>query len=347
MLPADFWVKYHIEEFKHYQFFNYRNSDFFFSKFVVLGESKNDCQVFQQLIEPDIGDKIADVSFLDAGGVENMKYPYFLLKELKIPFIIIVDRDYFFPYLINNELDQSRTPANGLPRYSDELKDDEVINDIFPSPQQKRKLIDAHRAGYRKFYDQIEPYGILSMNYCLEMDLTCSSLARQKYYHQLHITPDNQTQKFLLENNFKAIKKIERILPITTELPKQHLPESYKKIKKSIIARLKESIWIANNISEFVVLDMREQDEYDSRHNPGAILVSAGSNNENTITGVIPEKDFEVWVYYRSGNCSKAASTILRNWTTPVPTNLLASMPSFMSRNKPKKEKSSGACNSE
>ena len=39
-IPQDFWTRYDIEEFKHYQYFNYRNSDFFFSKFVVLGESK-------------------------------------------------------------------------------------------------------------------------------------------------------------------------------------------------------------------------------------------------------------------------------------------------------------------
>ena len=29
-LPNDFWNKYNIEEYKHYQYFNYKNSDFFF-----------------------------------------------------------------------------------------------------------------------------------------------------------------------------------------------------------------------------------------------------------------------------------------------------------------------------
>jgi hypothetical protein len=47
------------------------------------------------LISNELGDKIADVSFLDARGVDNIKYPYFLLKKLGIPFTTIVDKDYF------------------------------------------------------------------------------------------------------------------------------------------------------------------------------------------------------------------------------------------------------------
>lgn len=114
-LPSDFWTKYDIESFKHYQYFDYKNSEFFFSRYVVIAESKNDCQIFEKLVAPEIGEKIADVSFLDAGGVESIKYPFFLLKELQIPFAIVVDRDFFFPYINNNELDASRNATTGLP----------------------------------------------------------------------------------------------------------------------------------------------------------------------------------------------------------------------------------------
>lgn len=236
-IPQDFWTKYNIEEFKHYQYFNYRNSDFFFSKFVVLGESKNDCQVFQMLVKPYLGSKMADVSFLDAGGVENIKYPYFLLKELKIPFIMIVDKDYFFPYQCDNELSKSRNPKTGLPLYANTLKDDPVIKDIFNSDSQKRKIIDAYGKGYRKFFEFLKPHGILSMNYCLEMDLTCSRVAREKYYDSLNILQRNRNQKFLLENNHKSIKKIETILKIVDTIPHRNLPESYLKIQNEIINR--------------------------------------------------------------------------------------------------------------
>ena len=240
-LPSDFWEKYGLEEFKHYQYFNYKNSDFFFSKFVIIGESKNDCQVFMKLISDDIGDRIADISFLNAEGVESIKYPFFLLRELKIPYITIVDRDYFFDYL-NSKLEDSRNETTGLPIYKSQLKDNAVINTIFNTEDKKRELILTHTHGYRKFFEYIKQFNILSMNYCLEMDLTCSASAREKYYEALNVMPDNKTQSFLLIKNQKAIKKIETILSILEQIPKTSYPESYLKIKNVIIQEINNTV---------------------------------------------------------------------------------------------------------
>ena len=60
-----------------------------------------------------------------------------------------------------------------------------------------------------------------------------------------------------------------------------------------------------------IILDVREQDEYDSGHIPGAVLLPVGSIDETTAAQVIPEKDSTVLVYCRSGNRSKTASTVL------------------------------------
>ena len=62
---------------------------------------------------------------------------------------------------------------------------------------------------------------------------------------------------------------------------------------------------------EVITLDVREQDEYDSDHIPGAVLLPAGTINEVTANKVIPETDSTVLVYCRSGNCSKTASSTL------------------------------------
>ena len=62
---------------------------------------------------------------------------------------------------------------------------------------------------------------------------------------------------------------------------------------------------------EVVVLDVREQSEYDSGHIPGAVLLPVGSIDEETAAAVIPEKDSTVLVYCRSGNRSKTASSTL------------------------------------
>lgn len=234
-IPADFWERYNVEEFKHYQYFNYKNSDFFFSKYVIIAESKNDCQVLKKLVSPKVGSKIADMSFLDAGGVENIKYPYFLLKELGIPYITVVDRDFFFPYLHDNKLKESRNQITGLPMYSNELKDNEVINDVFNTQSLKQKIIDSHVNGYRKFYDFIKQYNILSMNYCLEMDLTCSAKARDRYYIYLNITTNKRDQKSLLVDYSKSIKKIDKILDILNVINERSYPESYLKIRNTII----------------------------------------------------------------------------------------------------------------
>ena len=60
-----------------------------------------------------------------------------------------------------------------------------------------------------------------------------------------------------------------------------------------------------------IILDVREQDEYDSGHIPGAVLLPVGTIDETTAAEVIPEKDSTVLVYCRSGNRSKTASSTL------------------------------------
>ena len=62
---------------------------------------------------------------------------------------------------------------------------------------------------------------------------------------------------------------------------------------------------------EVIILDVREQDEYDSGHIPGAVLLPVGSIDEDTAAEVIPEKESTVLVYCRSGNRSKTASSVL------------------------------------
>ena len=62
---------------------------------------------------------------------------------------------------------------------------------------------------------------------------------------------------------------------------------------------------------EVIILDVREQDEYDSGHIPGAVLLPVGTIDEATAAEVIPEKDSTVLVYCRSGNRSKTASSTL------------------------------------
>ena len=62
---------------------------------------------------------------------------------------------------------------------------------------------------------------------------------------------------------------------------------------------------------EVLILDVREQHEYDSGHIPGAVLLPVGTITEDTATAVIDDLDTVVLVYCRSGNRSKTASQAL------------------------------------
>lgn len=62
---------------------------------------------------------------------------------------------------------------------------------------------------------------------------------------------------------------------------------------------------------EVIILDVREQDEYERGHIPNAQLLPVNLITETTAGDIIPEKDSIVLVYCRSGNRSKTASPTL------------------------------------
>ena len=67
---------------------------------------------------------------------------------------------------------------------------------------------------------------------------------------------------------------------------------------------------IMDSGEEYIILDVREQDEYDSGHIPGAILIPY-TEIENKAKGMLPDKDAQILVYCRSGRRSKIASESL------------------------------------
>lgn len=242
-LKKTFWDDNNIEQFRHYQFFKYRNSDFFFAKYVVLTESPIDAQVITRLIKDKVENKIYDVSILSLDGIANIKYPYALIQALELPFSIVVDRDFFVQYRNNNQLDSSRDARTGLPMYSRSLKqDNEIIQAIFKTDQQKRELEERLNGGYRNLFSFLKAKHILTMNYCLEMDLCCSSLAREHYYRLLNVMPAEQTLKSLLTTKFKGIKDAKRILEIVDSLPPSSYPSSFSMIKNELINELNTNI---------------------------------------------------------------------------------------------------------
>ena len=60
----------------------------------------------------------------------------------------------------------------------------------------------------------------------------------------------------------------------------------------------------------YVILDVREQDEYDAGHIPGAILIPY-TQIEEKAKGMLPDKGQLILVYCRSGRRSKIAAESL------------------------------------
>ena len=69
---------------------------------------------------------------------------------------------------------------------------------------------------------------------------------------------------------------------------------------------------IMDSGEEHIVLDTREQDEFDEGHIPGAILIPY-TEIENKAEEMIPDKDKLILVYCRSGRRSKIAAESLAN----------------------------------
>ncbi len=61
---------------------------------------------------------------------------------------------------------------------------------------------------------------------------------------------------------------------------------------------------------EVIILDVREQDEYDSGHIPGVVLLPVGTIDEDTAAEVIPERNSTALVYCRSKTTSSTLADL-------------------------------------
>ena len=67
---------------------------------------------------------------------------------------------------------------------------------------------------------------------------------------------------------------------------------------------------IMDSEKDYIILDVREQDEFDAGHISGAILIPY-TEIENKVSEIIPDKDKLILVYCRSGRRSKIAAESL------------------------------------
>lgn len=103
-----------------------------------------------------------------------------------------------------------------------------------------------------------------------------------------------------VQNN---LDKVEQMEPIETNLNKPSI-SSYVTISAE------EAKTVMDGSSDYIILDVRNRDEYDEGHIANAVLLPV-DNIEKEAGPVIGGKDKTVLVYCRSGNRSKMASAKL------------------------------------
>ena len=232
-LPPSFFEDHGLEEFKYYQFHLYRNSDFFYANHVIFVESKNDAEVVKALAErAGIDLDLYGISLINIDGVRNLSYPFHIVKNLEIPYLAILDKDYFIPY-INDEINRSRD-GRGLPKYRYEYKSGIILEELIPAKGDRDAILNHMKTNHSKALDVFERNNVVCMKYNLEMDLLCSDKAVEKISELLDLTEVQSNRKFILEKRNKAAKKLDKMLDTLRELSNQNLPNSYKRIKKLV-----------------------------------------------------------------------------------------------------------------
>lgn len=232
-LDNNFWDKTGLDEVKYYKFHKYQNSEFFFSRGIILVEGKSDEGVLRILMERENIDLESNgVSVMSLEGVENIRYPYYLLKKLGIPCFYILDKDYFFPYK-NGSKKKSRD-AHGFPQYKFSYKEDCLIEEIVPLGDDRNKLLDFFESNHTKALDILEEYNVVCMRRNLEADIFVSHEARKIFANVVNGLEEVPSKHDLLVDKSQQIKTPHYIEATVDRLPNKNLPHSLSRIKSCI-----------------------------------------------------------------------------------------------------------------
>lgn len=232
-IDEDFWNRYQMEEERYYNFFDFKNSDFFFSNYIIITESTNDCKVVQHLLEiSGIDTEALGISLIPASGERSVKYPYAIAKELKIPFVCIVDRDVFQQYI--NDRREASLNDDGIPIYKKSLKNGSPILDLICETDKSALLEAWNKDQYTNALEILGRSNIISMRYAFEVDLVICQSYCDAFCTQLRVREEDKNAAYLLKKQGNVIKKYMNINAALDEKSTQNLPKSYRRILNAV-----------------------------------------------------------------------------------------------------------------
>ena len=161
------------------------------------------------------------------------------IHDLEIPFCAVVDKDFFTPYK-NGRLDASRAIETFLPEYSGEVSRNKVIEFLFNTDAKKNELKTYLGKSYSQFFEFVKEYGLLSMQYCLEMDLIANDKTKEVYFDNYGLQGAARTNKSLLIDRKKDIKDPTKLMPVVEAVAPRDYPISFKKIRHVLLEIIQE-----------------------------------------------------------------------------------------------------------
>lgn len=232
-ISNDFWNKYELDPKQYERFFEFKNSDFFYSNYVVITESPNDCRVYEWLARKNgINPEKMGITFISLDGILNIKYPYTLAKDLKIPFIAIVDRDAIQQYKEGNRK-ASLDPNSSLPVYKDEYNTCFNLTSIFSKEDVKKLNRFAKKSDYKKQNAILKKYSVFSLKYALEVDLLADDSYTLEFCDVLKEKDElKKNAKNLLSEKSNVIKNSVNVINALQIGGMGKLPDSYKDLLK-------------------------------------------------------------------------------------------------------------------
>lgn len=232
-LEPTFWTVNDLDQDKYYQFYRYRNSDIFFSSFVILSESRTDAEIIKGIVRTAGIDLNSNaVSVLNIDGVGSFPYAYHLLKNLGISFAIVVDKDYFLHYR-NDQLASSRDTA-GFPQYRREFKAGTLLEHFMPDAAERAQLLDLLFSNHSKAMDLLELRNVFCFRWAIEIDIVNSATGRDVFFNHLNVPLTDRTTNELLENRHKSLKRLDNLMPVVTAIPPRNLPHSFLRLRKEL-----------------------------------------------------------------------------------------------------------------
>ena len=237
-LSSRFFEDNNLDSFKYYQFHLYRNSEFFYARRVILVESKTDAEILKVIAHNagiDLG--LIGCSIINLDGVKNLTYPLTIIKELELPYLIIVDKDFFVPYLNDNNASASKD-ANGFPQYGSDYKRSSPVDLLLTDDEDKEEIRSNLATNHTKALELLDKYDVISMRYNLETDLLQSSRALELICEELDLDGEDRTPHKILTTKAlsKKIKNVELLMNVVRNLNASNYPRSYSRIRRKVMS---------------------------------------------------------------------------------------------------------------